>query len=330
MKTLVSIIIPVYNGENTIDKAICSVLNQSYDNIELIIIDDGSTDNTFDIIKSYKNNNKIKLIRQSNKGLAAARNRGLDEVKGNYILFLDSDDTLEKNTVETLVNTVNKFKKCDFVVFGFNVYLGKKLLRKPAPPSNGCFLLENDYKSFLTIQNLLPSACNKFYKSNYIRNRFNEDIVFGEDHMFNYQNLTKKTNIAYINQCFYNVQLSTENSVNKRYKKGKLRDILLSRETEENKISEVFSNDFNVEKYRKNELNALAYTICKCCTNLNKDEIYSELTNSLKNEYMQKLLSLSKYAKIHDRLILDNIKKRRINSVILISKILDLIRKIKK
>ena len=92
----------------------------------------------------------------------------------------------------------------------------------------------------------------------------------------------------------------------------------------------MFSNDFNVEKYRKNELNALAYTICKCCTNLNKDEIYSELTNSLKNEYMQKLLSISKYAKIHDRLILDNLKKRRINSVIFISKILDLIRKIKK
>lgn len=251
MKTLVSIIIPVYNGENTIDKAICSVLNQSYDNIELIIIDDGSTDNTFDIIKSYKNNNKIKLIRQSNKGQAAARNRGLDESSGGYILFLDSDDTLEKNTVETLVNTAKKFEKCDFIIFGFNVYFGEKSLRKPAPPSNGCFLLENDYQSFLTIQNLLPSVCNKFYNSNYIRNKFNENMVFGEDGVFNYQNLNSQISIAYINQCFYNVQLSTENSVNKRYKKGKLRDILLSRETKENKIFEIFSNDFNVEKYRK-------------------------------------------------------------------------------
>ena len=93
MKALVSIIMPVYNCENYLDKSITSVLNQTLDNIELIIINDGSTDNSNKIIEKYLNkDNRIKYINQSNNGVSIARNKGIDMAKGKYIGFVDGDD----------------------------------------------------------------------------------------------------------------------------------------------------------------------------------------------------------------------------------------------
>lgn len=97
-----SIIIPVYNVEKYLKKCIESVLNQSYKNYEVIIINDGSTDESQKIIDSYKNNTKIKTILQKNKGLSISRNEGIKKVTGDYILFLDSDDFYEQDLLRTL------------------------------------------------------------------------------------------------------------------------------------------------------------------------------------------------------------------------------------
>ena len=90
-----SIIVPVYNVENYVDKCIKSILNQTYKNYEVIIINDGSTDNSLNIINKYKNNKKIKIITQKNKGLSNARNNGMKMATGDYLLFIDSDDYIE-------------------------------------------------------------------------------------------------------------------------------------------------------------------------------------------------------------------------------------------
>lgn len=109
MKPEISIIIPVYNVEHYLDRCINSVLNQSFKNFELILINDGSTDNSLNICSKYADIDKrVRLISQINKGQGAARNTGLKYAKGNYICFIDSDDFIEKNYLSTLFNNIEK------------------------------------------------------------------------------------------------------------------------------------------------------------------------------------------------------------------------------
>ncbi len=104
MAVKISLIVPVYNGEKTIEKCINSILNQTYRNIEVIIIDDGSTDNTYEICKNMQNkDNRIQLIKQNNKGPSLARNVGIEYAQGKYIQFVDADDWLEPSIIAECV-----------------------------------------------------------------------------------------------------------------------------------------------------------------------------------------------------------------------------------
>ena len=99
MNKIISVIIPVYNVENYIEKCLNSIVNQTYNNLEIIIIDDGSTDNSIAIAEKIAENDKrIRIISQVNQGVSSARNLGLDNASGEYILFIDSDDWLDLET----------------------------------------------------------------------------------------------------------------------------------------------------------------------------------------------------------------------------------------
>ena len=117
---LVSVIIPVYNSEKYIEQCVDSVLAQTWQNIEVIIIDDGSTDGSSDIVKKYESD-RVKIFSQENKGASSARNRGLTEVKGEFIQFLDADDILSSNKLaaqmELLINNPGKVAVCSTVHF---------------------------------------------------------------------------------------------------------------------------------------------------------------------------------------------------------------------
>ncbi|MFK5976789.1 MAG: glycosyltransferase family A protein [Sulfurovum sp.] len=114
LSPLVSIITPAYNAEKYIAEAIESVIDQSYTNWELIIINDGSSDSTEDIIKSFRDS-RIKLINQSNGGVSSARNRGLKIARGEYITFLDADDKLPQNSIKVRVEYLLKYLNIDAV-----------------------------------------------------------------------------------------------------------------------------------------------------------------------------------------------------------------------
>lgn len=123
----VSIIIPLYNAEKYISECIESALNQTYKDIEIIIVDDGSTDNSFAIASQYKSE-KVKLFSQDNKGAAAARNVGLSHATGNYIQFLDADDTIDTNKIGTQMNILQELGYPDnIVVSGKWCGLGKDI-----------------------------------------------------------------------------------------------------------------------------------------------------------------------------------------------------------
>ena len=104
-----SVIIPVYNGEKFVETAVQSVIGQTFSEWELVIVNDGSTDNTAEILKKYNDNLKIKVITQKNGGVSAARNTGIENSIGEYIAFLDCDDLWKSNHLETLTQMIDKY-----------------------------------------------------------------------------------------------------------------------------------------------------------------------------------------------------------------------------
>ena len=126
--SLVSVIIPTYNGSNTILRAINSVLNQTYSNLELIIVDDCSKDNTFEVVKNVKDK-RVKVLRhKKNRGGSAARNTGIKEAKGEYIAFLDDDDEWLSEKVEKQVEYLKNKESSLYkgVVCSHMILSGKK------------------------------------------------------------------------------------------------------------------------------------------------------------------------------------------------------------
>lgn len=125
MKPLVSVIIPYYNNENTIIRAIKSVLSQTYTEIELILINDGSVDNSYNLVNEFIEKNEIKInlvnIEQKNLGPSVARNKGILLAKGMYVAFLDADDTWEKEKLQAQIDILNKNPKIDML--GCNFYI---------------------------------------------------------------------------------------------------------------------------------------------------------------------------------------------------------------
>lgn len=138
MKPLISIIIPVYNGESTIERCISSVLSQSYENYEIIVVDDGSSDNSHSVIARY-NDNRIKYVKKENGGVSSARNLGIELSCGDYVLFLDCDDELNsgalekyasiaKNTSADVISTAIRIRKngenCSVIGFDSDKFFG--------------------------------------------------------------------------------------------------------------------------------------------------------------------------------------------------------------
>lgn len=129
MNYKVSIIVPIYNVQKYIYKCIDSILSQTYKNLEIILVDDGSPDNCGKICDEYASkDNRIIVVHTKNGGLSAARNVGLNKSTGNFIIFVDSDDYLENSAIEDCLNYI-KTNNCDILIFNwYNVYLNNQLM----------------------------------------------------------------------------------------------------------------------------------------------------------------------------------------------------------
>lgn len=116
---LVSIIVPIYNVELYVERCINSIINQTYRNIEIILVNDGSTDKSLEIIKQFeKNDKRIQILNKENGGQASARNLGIEISNGDYLIFVDSDDYLDLNSIRECVKAVNRFNS-DLIIFDY-------------------------------------------------------------------------------------------------------------------------------------------------------------------------------------------------------------------
>lgn len=199
---MISIIMPVFNGEKYIAQAIKSVIAQTYPNWELIIVDDGSTDDTSNVIHQFKNA-KIKYIYQNNQGPSAARNRGLDIAQGDYIAFLDADDLYHEQKLARQVTFLKENPNVDIIYNDVKV-VDESLHEINELKSEGIYESKEDFLAMLLFRQIVPlppsiMAKRKCFESGI---RFNTNYVHGEDYDLTIR-LAQKYQYAYLPQPLY-------------------------------------------------------------------------------------------------------------------------------
>jgi len=201
MNKLVSVIVPVYNSENFIENCINSIINQTYKNIEVILVDDGSTDNSLEFCKKYEST-KVKVFHKENSGVSSTRNYGMEKMNGEYFTFIDSDDYIDSNYIETMVSNLtddltlisvpyiqvhnNDFKMIKFKDFyDLNTFIDDFLSNK-----------------------IIGSCCKYLFQTNKVKKykiKFDINTGYMEDSIFLIEYLTKLSikNIKVINNDSY-------------------------------------------------------------------------------------------------------------------------------
>lgn len=300
MKNLISIIIPVYNTELYLKKCIESVILQTYNNLEIILIDDGSTDKSYDIGKEYAlKDSRIILLKQKNSGVSKARNLGIEKASGDWITFLDSDDWLEPNALEVLLNNALKYD-ADMVManFFYNYsdyerigYLSKNILRKTDINSYPLAILVPEASNYYDKTNLdieiYAAACCKLTRKEIISKHhltFNEKLHLGEDGLFHLKTFLKVKEAIVINEHLYHYRMH-ENSAIHKYKK----DI-------ENHNLDFYQNYTSLLKeiplkFREEYKNLVSYKIYLQLIQLYIDHPNSELSDRKKIKAIKNTLS---------------------------------------
>lgn len=218
MEQLVSVIIPVYNAAEYIEECLDSIIAQTYDKLEIIIIDDGSTDNSVDIIRKYVQTDKrIVTAFQKNSGVSVARNNGLKIANGYYICFIDSDDFIDKDYIEILVNNIGQY---DCLSCGRKVVSSdsKKILSIENSFNftvNGKQEILDEYmKSPIFRQSFFGPWCKLYLTSIAKTIEFDKDLKFGEDIVYNIGYLKEVTSIKTIDYCGYSLRKNMDSVTN--------------------------------------------------------------------------------------------------------------------
>ena len=204
----VSVIIPAYNAEKYIKNSLDSVVNQVYKNLEIIIVDDASTDNTKKIIKEYadKDDRIIPFYQSKNKGVSAARNVGLKVASGEYIVFVDSDDYLTKDAIRRMVDLADKYNS-DYIDSYHLLYLKKKNGKMVSFTEHKFPKETREYGSLkdnINILDMYAYITGKLIKKDLIKGlEFNESLSRYEDLVFEHELKKKLKNYVFLNKPIY-------------------------------------------------------------------------------------------------------------------------------
>lgn len=203
---IISVIIPFYNAEQHIEKCIKSVINQTYKNLDIILINDGSIDESLSIVNKFSQmDDRIKIINKQNGGVSSARNKGLKNAQGNYIYFVDSDDYIEKDCLQILYNKI-KSTDSDIVRANFFENKNKKFRFKEDMTIEMTNLeekhkmLEKVFKTY-DFNSVWGQLINKRILNNVT---FDEDLKMAEDFKFNLNIIEKSKRISLISNFLYN------------------------------------------------------------------------------------------------------------------------------
>lgn len=203
---LVSIIVPCYNASHYVKEVLESIQNQTYKNIECIVINDGSTDDTLDIITAFYDP-RFTVYSQENKGLSDTRNAGLEKATGNFIFFCDSDDCLPQNAIESLLSAYTGKEDVIAGKTALVTWNDKKILSYLPHPENKQ-TIENKHSEVLIknmIEGLSPIAPNKLYKTDFLRKNNIKFLsgIYHEDELWFFEVMFAAENVAFIPEVTY-------------------------------------------------------------------------------------------------------------------------------
>lgn len=227
MLNKVTVIIPVYNVEKYIDRCVMSVIKQTYKNLEVILVDDGSLDNSGVLCDEYKlKDDRIKVIHKKNGGLSDARNTGMKISTGDYLLFVDSDDYLQIDAIERLLELALKFDA--EIVEGGAVSLTKE--KKVSNFKSPNIMPEKIYNGVEYAIERIRNHCFyaavwlKFYRRDYIEklNIWFKKGRIHEDELWNPQTIIPAQRIVYTDYCFYNYDITRSTSIMNQYSEKNL------------------------------------------------------------------------------------------------------------
>ena len=299
MAPKVSIIVPIYNVEKYLPRCLDSLVRQTLYDIEIIAVNDGSTDGSLEILRDYgKRDFRIKISNQENYGVSEARNKGISIATGEYILFFDADDTAKENGFSECVEIIGN-EKPDILIFGmsFDYYKNGKLYRrdKMVPEQNG-MLNKTQIKAELESlynTNSLTSSCNKIYKKALVIGNnilFNTNYFLMEDFLFSLECLKVCENIYCFPKALYYYRLS-ENEKNAFSRLKRIDDLCeyvspfktaVNELADDEKGDRVFNNFFfmllSQKMYYANERE-----IRKLANEINQDEIPVRYISFLKD-----------------------------------------------
>lgn len=334
MQSKVSIIIPVYNCEKYIGKCIESILKQSYKNIEIIIVNDGSKDKTSEVINLFSaNDNRVIYIEQQNSGPSVARNNGISKATGEYITFIDSDDYIESNYIEALLDAIQKNKR-DIVCCGYNDISEYGIVKHTD------FMEKND----ITKNQFLYDVCqgtggvlwNKIFKKD-ILDKYNikmeKDIFMCEDLIFVLRYGSHCNSFGYIDKYLYNYNRLNSSSISTNISKDYINNYI-----EVCKKIEVIliNNGFEKEKINKIICSRVQSGIISIIDSESKKILINGIKSTSSN--LSEILNYS-YIKLYKSSFKSDIKlykpyvyfirKNKVLSCILYSYMLNMIRNIK-
>lgn len=305
-----SIIVPVYKAQQYLRTCIDSIMGQTYPNFELILVDDGSPDLSLQICMEYEQkDNRVKVVHKENRGVSAARNEGLKIAKGDYIIFVDSDDYVKSNLLEEIEKNISK-NQADIVVYGFEKVVGNKTTVNipninEFSKSTDCF-----YTNVQNFDNMINNhwsvvVWNKAIKKSVIKQNFDENIHFSEDLLFNSQFFTSPLKMSVIEQALY-IYVLKDVSLSKKCDKNSINNLIDLNIRIHNNLAVEYASLHNV-----NEL-VLRVIIKDLCimSNLKSKEIQNILENTnsdllkktLKNTYSKNpMMKMCKYLLLHNR-----------------------------
>jgi len=206
MKKKVSIVIPVYNAEKYLNRCLDSIVNQTYTNLEIILINDGSRDKSLEICNEYqRKDSRFKVITKENGGVSSARNLGIKESTGDVLTFIDSDDWIKSDYIEKSIKFFDRYN-CDLLKTNYSVIDENKEYIRYKYDDNFCKISNDRMKEILCVEGMFNCVWATFYKNSIIKNNnmeFDKKFIFGEDLMFQVINYKYFKNIYWINNPGY-------------------------------------------------------------------------------------------------------------------------------
>ena len=242
---LVSVIVPVYNVAPYLHEALDSVVNQTYKDLEIIIVDDGSTDGSASICEEYAASDpRIKLVHQANKGLSGARNTGLEHATGEFVSFIDSDDSISPMFIESLVNamvsTSADVSICRFSAFETSGKMDGVIATSVFPTIAAGTFERADALQLLTEEKISVNACNKLLRrALWAGVRFPEGHVY-EDALAAFKMFDKARRVVLVDKSSYNYRQRTD-SITSSVSMAKINDCILAH----NSVSEFIRNNLS-------------------------------------------------------------------------------------